>query len=75
MKISYDKDADAAYVYIKDEIKEGEVSKTVPVTDEIIVDFDANKKLLGLEILKASSFLPKVSLEKSESAVREKIPR
>ena len=63
--MSYDKEADAAYVYIKDSVAAGEVAKTVPVTEDIIVDFDANQKLLGLEILKASNYLSRISLEES----------
>lgn len=67
MRMSYDKEVDAAYVYFKDHIGKGEVAKAVPVTEDIIVDFDKDQKLLGLEILRASFYLPRVSLSDSIS--------
>lgn len=63
MRITYDADADAAYIYVVDEIGAGGVDKTVPVDPTevggmINLDFDAAGHLLGIEILDASSFLP-----------------
>ena len=59
MKFEYDKDADAAYIYIEHPIKEGEVKKTIELNESIILDFDKKGKLLGMEILNAS----KVTME------------
>jgi len=59
MKIEYDKEIDAAYIYIEDEIKDGEVSKTIELNENIIADFDDEGKLLGVEILNASRVLKK----------------
>lgn len=59
MKLEYDKEVDAAYVYFKFPIKEGESKKTIQLNDNIILDFDKNQKLLGVEILKASKVLSK----------------
>ena len=57
MKIDIDKEADAAYIYVKSHIKDGEVAKTIEVNNNIILDFDADEKLIGIEILNASKNL------------------
>jgi uncharacterized protein YuzE len=59
MKIQYDKDVDAAYIYLEHPIKEGEVKKTIKVKEDINVDFDDSGRLLGVEILNASKHLNK----------------
>jgi len=58
MKITYDKEADAIYIYFipESEIKAGIVSKTKgewPVQ----VDFSKDDKIVGVEILQASQIL------------------
>ncbi len=60
MRIEFDKEADAAYIYLKDEIKSSEAKKQICVSDEIIIDLDAEDKLLGIEILNARKNLSKV---------------
>ncbi len=65
MKLEYDKSADAAYIYLQFPIKEGEVKKTVEFKHNIILDFNAKNKLLGVEILNASKMLTKESLLKN----------
>ena len=57
MKIEYDKIVDAAYLYVVDDIKGGDAVKTIELYDNIILDFDKNKKLLGIEILNVSKVL------------------
>jgi uncharacterized protein YuzE len=57
MKIEFDKDADAVYIYFK-EIKEGEVAQTISLNDSINVDLDAEGRTIGIEILNASKNLP-----------------
>ena len=59
MKLEYDKDVDAAYLYIEYPIKKGMAKKTIGLNDNIILDFDENNKLLGIEILDASKVLNK----------------
>jgi uncharacterized protein YuzE len=59
MKIEIDKEVDAAYIYAKDEINDGEVVRTIEVNADIILDFDENGKLIGIEILNASKNLTK----------------
>ena len=51
MKITYDKIANAAYLYFK---KSQKVTKTIPISEDIIVDFVSNGGILGIEILNAS---------------------
>ena len=63
MRITYDQDADAAYIYLVDEIGAGGVAKTVPVDPTevggiINLDFDGQGHLVGIEILDASTYLP-----------------
>jgi len=59
MKIDFDKEADAAYIYFKESIKEGEAVETIEVNENIILDFDKEKKLLGIEVLNASKNISK----------------
>lgn len=59
MKFTYDKDVDAAYIYLKFPIKPGEAKNTVELKDNIVLDFDENQKLIGVEILDASKMLSK----------------
>ncbi|MBS3089136.1 DUF2283 domain-containing protein [Candidatus Pacearchaeota archaeon] len=66
MKFEYDKTVDAGYIYVADDIAEGEAVKTIQLNDNIILDFDKNGKLLGIEILDASKVLNKNVLLQSE---------
>jgi uncharacterized protein YuzE len=62
MKITFDKEADAAYIYFKD-ILPGEVKKTISLNETINVDLDKDEKTLGMEILNASRNLPTSTLK------------
>lgn len=62
MRLEYDKEADAAYVYFKD-ISPGEVAKTISLDGNLNVDLDIDGRILGLEILSASRMLPKQMIE------------
>ena len=68
MKITYDKIADAVYIYVKYPIKRGESKKQIPVDSKamIILDFDKKDRLLGIEILDASKSLNKKFLKEAE---------
>ena len=68
MKMTYDKEADAAYIYLKDKIGKGEVKNTISMNENIILDFDSNKKLIGIEILSASHVMQKNSVAQMQSA-------
>jgi len=54
MRITYDKNADAVYVYIKDD----KVSRSDEITNDTIIDYDRDGKVIGIEILCASSRIP-----------------
>lgn len=62
MKFEYDRDADAAYIYLEYPIQDGQVKNTIELNDNIILDFDEKGKLLGVEILDASKVLNKKTL-------------
>ncbi|MEO0183898.1 MAG: DUF2283 domain-containing protein [candidate division WOR-3 bacterium] len=47
MKIEFDKQADALYIYMQ----ERPVKKTKEIEEGILVDFDEDNRLIGIEIL------------------------
>lgn len=51
MKIEFDRKANAAYIRISSQ----KVVKTVPVTDECMIDLDSKNKVVGIELLSISS--------------------
>jgi uncharacterized protein YuzE len=65
MRITFDKEADAAYIYFKD-IEAGEVKKTISLNESINIDLDSEGKTLGIEILKATSNLPSNVISSAE---------
>ncbi len=66
MKLEYDKEADAAYIYLEYPIEEGQVKDTIELNENIILDFDGKGKLLGVEILNASKVLNKKTLVEAQ---------
>lgn len=58
MRATYDGKVDAMYIALED-AKPKSVKQTIALNDDIIVDFDANKKIVGTEILSASKNLTK----------------
>ena len=68
MKLEYDKKVDAAYVYLKYPIKDGEAKNTIELNENIILDFDKNKKLIGVEVLDASKVLSEEVLLSAQTA-------
>jgi len=53
MKVTYDSDADAMYIYLN----EREVARTVQVSDRVLVDLDDEGNLRGVEVLSVSKAL------------------
>ena len=51
MKITYDKEADAMYLYLQSGKK---VARTVELADLLTADLDARGKVIGIEVLCAS---------------------
>jgi uncharacterized protein YuzE len=64
MRITYDAAADAAYVSLVGTIADGESATQIhSITTpgdrgEVALDFDADGRLLGIEVLRASAVLP-----------------
>ena len=50
MKIEYDREADAVYIYLQ----EKEVVKTIELSDVVKVDLDGEGNLIGIEVLDAT---------------------
>lgn len=51
MRVTFDPDAKAAYIYLTGAIQPGEAKRTLAVTDSIILDFDGEGHLIGVELL------------------------
>ncbi len=62
MRITFDKEADAVYIYLK-EISEGEVNKTISLNESINIDLDKYGRALGIEVLDATKNLPPSTLK------------
>lgn len=62
MRIEIDKEVDAAYIYLDETSKEKASFKTIEVNNNIILDFDKEGKLIGIEILNASKNFSKETL-------------
>ena len=65
MRFTYDPDADAAYVYLVDEIPPGAVARTAMCDVEfdggsVHLDLDSGGRLLGIEILGCRAVLREV---------------
>jgi uncharacterized protein YuzE len=62
LRVEYDSEADAAYIYFVEEIRAGGVARTVPVDGEdpwmVNLDVDVEGRIVGLEGLDASKRLP-----------------
>lgn len=54
MKITFDKKADAMYIYLQNK----KVFKTKQVTDDTIVDMDKKGNVIGIELLFISKRIP-----------------
>jgi uncharacterized protein YuzE len=62
MKFTYDREADAAYIQLADEILAGGVARSYPCDPNeagmINLDFDDQDRLVGIEVLHAAGALP-----------------
>ena len=59
-RVTYDTESDAAYIYLQD-IPPGGVARTIPIEvtrGYVNVDFDAEDRMVGIEILGARAVLP-----------------
>jgi len=68
MKITYDPEVDAVYIYLTEQ--RGEVT-TVKVNERVFLDYGAADELVGIEILDASEVLgfdrarPEIKIDKA----------
>ena len=63
LRVTYDSEANAAYIYFVPEIEPGGVARTVPVDGGdhpwmVNVDVDGEGRLLGIEVLDARHLTP-----------------
>lgn len=63
LRVTYDAEANAAYIYLVPEIEAGGVARTVPVDGGeqpwmVNIDVSADGQILGIEVLDARRLLP-----------------
>ena len=68
MNFEYDKEVDAAYIYLQYPMKDGQTKTSVELSDNMVLDFDTEGKLLGVEMLNASNVLQKKTLMEAQPA-------
>lgn len=56
MRIELDTEVNALYLYIRDEIRDGEAVRTLEIEDGVHLDLDKDNRPLGLEFIHADSF-------------------
>ncbi|MGB3635686.1 MAG: DUF2283 domain-containing protein [Rubrobacteraceae bacterium] len=56
MRIELDTEANAFYLYIRDEIQDEEAVRTLEVEDGVYLDLDSDNRPLGLEFIHAGDF-------------------
>jgi len=58
MRVRYDEEADALYI----RLREAEYYESDEIQEGFILDYDADGKIIGIEILEASAHLPLADL-------------
>lgn len=58
MRVRYDEEADALYI----RLREAEYYESDEIQEGFILDYDADGKIIGIEILEASAHLPPAGL-------------
>lgn len=56
MRIELDTEANALYLYIRDEIQDEEAVRTLEIEEGVYLDLDAGNRPLGLEFVHADAF-------------------
>ncbi len=70
MKITYDKEVDALYIYFK----KGKVARTLKIGTNVITDVDKKGNVIGLEVLDASHYAKNGNNEPRISVGRKSFP-
>ncbi|MDI6591784.1 MAG: DUF2283 domain-containing protein [Patescibacteria group bacterium] len=65
MKIKYDKNADAMYIYLR----KGRIEKTIKVNNQLLIDVDKKGNVIGIEILDVFHQIPKKEIGKVYSEI------
>ncbi len=68
MKVSYDPDSDAMYIYFSQKKKS---TKTVEVRDGILVDYNGNE-MIGIEITDVKNKIPGKNLDSITLSIPQK---
>ena len=57
--IEINREHDVVYILLRPELRDerGSVARSIRVADDIVLDLDANEKLIGIELLNASARL------------------
>lgn len=58
MRVEYDGEADALYIYLG----EGDVRETVKISEDVLMDIGEDGKIRGIEILETSKKIPLESI-------------
>lgn len=69
MKITYDEFVDAAYISFREDSAPGRTAKSIHLTQELFgvhVDLDSDGRMIGIEVLDASTLLPPKILADAE---------
>ena len=72
MRVTYDAESNAAYIYLVDGIAPGEAEAQQIVSNDLILDYDLYGKLLGIEILNARRILRASVLSRAVSMTSSK---
>jgi uncharacterized protein YuzE len=56
MRLEYDKEANALYIYLRGKIPEGGVARTVELEPGVYLDADGAGRILGVEFLELGNF-------------------
>src|SRR5215213_5509874 len=67
MRLEYDKEANALYIYLRGKIPEGGVARTVELEPGVYLDADGAGRILGVEFLELGNF--RVFLERNGGEV------
>ena len=72
MRITWQRDTDMAYLYLKEHLNSGEVAQTVICDDDALsgmvnIDLDSSGRIVGIEVSCASAVLPSELLGATET--------
>ena len=69
MRVTYDPEVYAAYIYCVDSIPRGGVKQSIHLLEKLLgvhVDLDSEGRILGIEVLQASYLLPAETIDQAE---------